>query len=156
MRWSIQELFYALSFYREHHFWLWLLRFPKNTLQRIKVVFFWTFTGYTMQSLWKLNNYFTKVFIYRLVMFSKMKKFGVPHNEKDEKTWDETIMKLAEDFKIIADEKYIQEIINTKDPIKGKLENSKNEIIKTAIEKQDSHNKKTLETFSKIYFDLWN
>ena len=111
MRWSIQELFMAISWKWSGWWWRKLITSPHNIYRSMKTIMFWIFTGYTKESLWNLDNWFDKVILFRLQKFAAYDRMGYPgHDEADTvEDWQKILDTMTEGFEEIVNETYAEE-----------------------------------------------
>lgn len=118
MKWSIQELLIALS-WQWTGWWVYkILHSPKNIYRSIGIIIFWTFKGYTKESLYSLDWWLDRVILFRLKKFAGFDRMGHPtedciNTEEDCKTALDTMIEGFEEIlnDVAFDErcKYLEE-----------------------------------------------
>ena len=101
MRWSIQELFMALSWQWTGWWWSRLVTSPKSIYRNIETIFHWVFTGWTGESLWSLDNWLDQVIYFRLKKFAAYDRMSYPGDEgaETEEEWQKILNDMAEGFR---------------------------------------------------------
>lgn len=168
MKWSIEELFKGLALYREKGFWNWFVHFPRNTWERIKVLTFWIFKGYVKSSVEELDYFLLDILIYRLELFSKLKRHGRPQGFNSDEEWDQHLELLVSMFKCKQGDCYISlrpklephftdvEVLGkTLRGMSFKPTEEQRILIDSLNEKQETNNREVFEMFAKIFDSLW-
>ena len=101
MRWSIQELFMALSWQWTGWWWRKLTGSPKSIYRNIETIFHWIFTGYTGESLWSLDWWLNRVIYFRLKKFAAYDRMGYPGQDgaETEEQWQGILNNMTEGFR---------------------------------------------------------
>lgn len=101
MRWSIQELFMALSWQWTGWWWSRLIESPKNIYRNVKSTLHWIFTGYTGESLWSLDWWLNQVIYFRLKKFAAYDRMGHPSGGEinTDEEWQEALDTMTEGFR---------------------------------------------------------
>lgn len=169
MRWSIEELLWALKIYKEYRFLTWLKRLPRNTYRRTKLFFKWVFTGRTDQVLWNLDTYLETVIISKLKDFRKQNLSGYSCDLESMQDWLNVIDEMIDTWEKMHSEYYINLIEEvpsvTKDiMIKGISVKSVSfprteeqmQNFHELVKKQNENDLRALELFSKYFHALWD
>ncbi|MFW6046700.1 MAG: hypothetical protein ACOCP4_02790 [Candidatus Woesearchaeota archaeon] len=177
MKWSIQELLYARSIYKEYNILDKIIYFPKNFYKRTKLFFYWLFTGKTKEVLWSLDKYFTEIIAERLNDFAKNYKHGFPmefinednDSDRSDKEWNETLRKMADAWDKMETEYYLEqmaipEMFTKEIEVKGKKVNALDFVYKEGEEEknkelvklQRKNDEYAIEMFAKYYHNLWD
>lgn len=172
MRWSIEELFKAWKIHTEFRFIYKVLKFPKNTWRRFRVLIHWIFKGYCKESLWGLDHTLMEIFIQKLTQFQKAGKYGLPMGMTEEE-WDDILSRLIKGFKIMSDETISSDIptvamkLKDSDMTIGGIKSTgqsmtftrygkSDDITMQLHKKQYQYDKETMYLFTKYFRDLWD
>jgi len=169
MRWSIEELFYAIKIVSGSGMsFTWrLIHIFKSTWRIITTIIKWIFTGYCSASLWNLDNYLITVIIQRLKMFRKAKRVGYPaeFNGKDE--WNNILDQMIDGFEIMRDQSISDKAFDIIDKtntsakdivldIPSRLSDEERAQIIKAEKEQHISDMLTLRLFVKYLKNLWD
>jgi hypothetical protein len=136
MKWSIQELFVAMSYQWVGVWYINILSSPKYIYRNIKTFIHWLIKGYTQEMHWNLDDFLSIVIYEKLKQFRDYKvKYGNSHPcDLTDKQWEIILDKLVDGFKDIVNDDWT--IDNYKEAA--------------------SKRRETLELFIDRFGDLWD
>lgn len=160
MKWSLQELFMALSWASDNWWWYKIIHTPKRLWRRLKIIIHWIFTGYTYESLWNLDSWLDSVILFRLKKFKNENKNSYPCDFKSHDDWHKTIDIMIEGFNGIINDEYFK---NYHDYLKengyDKMDINEYSVPKEIFDKCREDNMKLQDKkdlFWKYYNNLWD
>lgn len=175
LRWSIEELIYAWGMYSPWNWRDFFLGVPRRFRKRVKLILHWLFRGYTLESLWSLNEYLMEIFIYRLKAFKNSRYMSYPGNLGSQEEWNEILDRMIKGFEVMKSEELAGDYPEiTSEPtlkevelelggitikataLASNLTDREKEAIQRAGERQNKYDKETLELFTKYFHNLWD
>lgn len=145
MRWSIEELIYSWSMYKEYNLYGFFRHFLHNRKRRFKLFFHWLFKGYTKESLWNLDTFLEEGFIHKLRQYRKVELMGYPYNLNSQEEWYEILDIMIDSWQKMHDEFYLNQIDWDSKKDMDEL-----------VQKQWDNDTKAMELFTKYFHALWD
>jgi len=167
MRWSLQELFRAISyqfgFFSYWRFW----RIFGILWRSLKAIVHWIFYGYCQEITWNLDEHLIDILIDRLTIFKKSPRMGYPCDLNSQEEFNVILERIIEGFKIMRDETFgndyekVEPIYNQDaetglTTVEFNMTEEQKQQIRDAWQKQKKHDEETLQLFIKYFRDLWD